>query len=486
MQPIYLFPDAFSETETRRYRALAEAAGFEPTGNHYPPGYRNNDRVVLDSDALAAEVLERIRPLLPVQRRDSRGRVWRLYGLNRRFRFCRYRDGQSFDVHRDGVHHVDARTRSMLTFMIYLNDSDEFRGGQTRFFTGRDRAATSLTVEPRRGTLIVFDHALWHQGDAVHGGTKMIMRSDVLYELDEASLGAEERGHSGYVWCLARTPDGQVASGGRDGTVRLWRVGQGGELIHEATHDGYRGSVSALAITGDGTLWSGGRDGVLYRRRGDSLTVNEDAHPGAILALRALDDGRVASAGADGTIRLWSPDGQRFQVLEGHRSWVWDLSVRSDGMLVSGSEDGQVRLWSLATGAPCGVIGAGGPVRSVEVLRDWRIAVGLDDGELRLYEGASLHTRLAAHDAAISAIAELADGSIATASEDGTCQVWSAASLEPLTRDAHDDFVTDVLALPDGRYVTASYDAAVQVRVRPDRSRPSRNRWSRPASRSWL
>jgi WD40 repeat protein len=71
-------------------------------------------------------------------------------------------------------------------------------------------------------------------------------------------------GHVGSVFRLCEMPNGLLASGGADGTVRLWDVGSG-ECVK--------------------TL---------------------KGHVGAVLDVVCLGKGRVASAGADGTVKIWS------------------------------------------------------------------------------------------------------------------------------------------------------------------------------------
>jgi len=107
--PIYsLFPGFLSPAECRAYIGLAEARGLARADTDYPPSYRNNDRLVLDDTAMAGALFARLRPLLrqslEVKGRDRRRETWRLAGLNERMRFCRYRPGQRFSIHQDGVH----------------------------------------------------------------------------------------------------------------------------------------------------------------------------------------------------------------------------------------------------------------------------------------------------------------------------------------------------------------------------------------------
>src|SRR3954469_23181376 len=103
-------PPAFSKPSFRIEHALgddacealvrdAEASGFGRTGSLYPPSYRDNDRIVRDDAALAAALFARLGALLPPTRVDDAGNVWRLAGLNTRFRMCRYTNGQSFRIH---------------------------------------------------------------------------------------------------------------------------------------------------------------------------------------------------------------------------------------------------------------------------------------------------------------------------------------------------------------------------------------------------
>jgi len=127
-----LIPGVLSRGECAETIACAEAGGFEAMGPRYPSGYRNNDRAVVDDPTLAAKLFERLRAHLPDEWIEG-GARWRLIGLNPRFRFCRYRDGQQFTRHRDGAWSRSADERSWLTVMLYLNDAREFAGGATRF-----------------------------------------------------------------------------------------------------------------------------------------------------------------------------------------------------------------------------------------------------------------------------------------------------------------------------------------------------------------
>jgi WD40 repeat protein len=79
---------------------------------------------------------------------------------------------------------------------------------------------------------------------------------------DKWRLRSALRGHTGPVYGVALSADGgRLASGGLDGTVRLWQV-TGAQLL--ATLGGHAGPVNSVALKADGRLLaSGGRDGTV-------------------------------------------------------------------------------------------------------------------------------------------------------------------------------------------------------------------------------
>ncbi len=116
--------------------------------------------------SLAASLFDRLRPALPI--RDDTP-----VGLNERFRGYRYTAGQRFRPHFDGAFVRNEHERSEITLLLYL--SDGFVGGDTLFND------LNLRVTPRTGIALLFQHLILHEGCAVLGGTKYVLRSDVMY-----------------------------------------------------------------------------------------------------------------------------------------------------------------------------------------------------------------------------------------------------------------------------------------------------------------
>jgi len=227
-------PEFLTPPECRELIAFTEAKGFYSASTDYPPTYRSNDRLVHDDEGLSRHLFERLRAVAPqvMETHDDRGSGnWLLDGVNERLRFCRYTAQQQFNIHQDGVHHRGCKRRSLLTLMIYLTDGEAFSGGDTEFFAAGPGAARDdsgqpevvARVRPGIGTLILFDHKIWHAGAKVTSGTKYLLRSDVLYRNGEASSSEEtQHKHQGYIWTLARQGPDCFASGGRDCCIRIW------------------------------------------------------------------------------------------------------------------------------------------------------------------------------------------------------------------------------------------------------------------------
>ena len=75
----------------------------------------------------------------------------------------------------------DGRHRSLVTVLLYLNDADNFEGGAT-LFEDTTEAKRFAAVAPARGRVVLFEHDLWHSGAPVTAGTKLVFRTDVLFD----------------------------------------------------------------------------------------------------------------------------------------------------------------------------------------------------------------------------------------------------------------------------------------------------------------
>lgn len=427
-----------------------ERRGFAPVGEQYPRDYRNNDRLVFDDVDLAASLFEELRDELPAELVVD-GLRWTLCGLNSRFRACRYRDGQAFCIHRDGPHVPSDDLRSHLTVQLYLDDAPECEGGRTRFYADPCGTRQWAAIAPKRGAAIVFDHRVWHDGEAVTAGIKHVLRTDVMYRrLDEPSLDHAAVGrHRGYAWRVIARRDGTLASSGRDGTVRHWGR-------HRASHDLHAGSVTALVEDARERLWCGTRAGAVFVIDRDQVPrIADDL--GAVLAGCAAGD-LVILATSRGTLVAYdTAPAVPVWAAAAHAGWAWSV-IAIGGSFASCGEDGRIaitdRRGRTRTFAELGV-----PLRAIAADRTTLIAGDTRGWLHRLDHAGDILASIRAHDGAITCAAIAPDQTWLTGSEDGTVKRW---------RDGHEvsssrggDFITSIAIDARGDIVCSDYTGAI-------------------------
>ncbi|MBD2768313.1 2OG-Fe(II) oxygenase [Hymenobacter sp. BT664] len=176
---IFTVEDFLTREECLANIVLSEKIGYEPAkvntaaGARLRTDIRNNNRAFYRSEELAQALWEKARPFVPAQLGHSTA-----IGLNELFRFYRYQRGHQFKGHFDESYIRSDQEASYLTFMVYLNDN--FQGGDT-VFQGR-------SIQPRQGMALIFLHSLYHAGSEVTQGVKYVLRSDVMYRTQPASL----------------------------------------------------------------------------------------------------------------------------------------------------------------------------------------------------------------------------------------------------------------------------------------------------------
>lgn len=169
---VYVISELLTPQECQALIDFTEAQGYETApittarGFEMRPDIRNNARVIVDDVERADALWQRSRIEIPT---FCRGR--QVVGLNERFRFYRYDPGERFAPHRDGAFRRDNGEMSLLTFLVYLNEG--FEGGET--------VVEGLSVTPRLGMALIFEHQLMHEGAAVTRGRKYVLRTDVMY-----------------------------------------------------------------------------------------------------------------------------------------------------------------------------------------------------------------------------------------------------------------------------------------------------------------
>ena len=197
---------------------------------------------------------------------------------------------------------------------------------------------------------------------------------------------ARLEGHSSGVVALCLLPDGRLASGARDNTIRLWDVTAGAETARLVGHSGW---VAALCVLPDGRLASGSWDNTirLWDVKAGAETARLEGHSDYVTALCVLPDGRLASGARDSTIRLWDVTaGAETARLEGHSGTVVALCVLPDGRLASGAYDYTIRLWDVTAGGETARLEIDAPIPCLAALPFGRLVAGDAIGRLHWLE----------------------------------------------------------------------------------------------------
>ena len=250
-----------------------------------------------------------------------------------------------------------------------------------------------------------------------------------LWDLDTGEQLVKLEGHSAWALGVAMTMDGaKAASCGRDHTVLVWdmvlrkvwrKLPHSSEVVCVALFDD-----GATAVAGEGNdvvVWN-----VVMSKR--SATLSGHALPVRCVAVYS---GRIVSGSQDATLRVWAnSEGVWYckHVLQGHEQPVRGVAVQND-VILSSSQDQTLRAWSLQSGELFRTMqGHSGDVRSVGLSKDGRRAVsGAFDMTVRIWDVISGQevSQLTGHTDKIFGVAICADGSRAVScSCDSSLRVW--------------------------------------------------------------
>ena len=191
----------------------------------------------------------------------------------------------------------------------------------------------------------------------------------LLYTINDA--------HPHGVTCLVGSGDcGRIVSGGKEGNVRVWRVGPESQTMVASMKE-HKGPVNSIALrANDSECVSASSDGsaIIWDLtrfvRSGALTANTffkacAYHP---------DESQVVTGGTDRKVTWWdSFDGQAIRVLDGSESAeINSLDISTDGeMIITGGGDKEVKVWGYDEGQ-CFRVGKGhsGAVTKVKFTPD--------------------------------------------------------------------------------------------------------------------
>jgi WD40 repeat protein len=219
-----------------------------------------------------------------------------------------------------------------------------------------DRTVRVWDLATNQQPIILEGHTDWVHDVFVTPDTKSIFSTSQksIRQWDMASATESEvfPGLGGAtVNCAAFSPDGKlIVTGGRNGIVQVWKVGQSEPLVEIK---GFASWVGTVAVSADSkVLAAGTRTGKIriFDLPSGAERISINAFPNRqVLALEISPDGStLASGGFSQTAILWDlKTGKQTAQLAGHRGVVTSVKWSNDGkLLATGERHGSVHIWN--------------------------------------------------------------------------------------------------------------------------------------------
>ena len=231
-----------------------------------------------------------------------------------------------------------------------------------------------------------------------------------------------------------------LATGARDGTVKLWDVMTQRNIATLRSEEApVRSERVSVVFSSDGvTLATGSWDDTV--KLWDVVTQQNiatlEGHRSGVSSVAFSSDGSTLASGSlDGTVKLWDVETEQDIATFRHTEEVTSVSFSSDGaILASGSGDRTVKLWDVATRRNIATFEnhtAG--INSVvfSPVDATLLATGSWDGTVKLWDVEMQQdiATLEGHRSGVSSMAFSSDGStLATGSWDETIKLWAIST----------------------------------------------------------
>jgi WD40 repeat protein len=298
-------------------------------------------------------------------------------------------------------------------------------------------------------------------------------------------------GHTTYVAGAIEVSPTRVASWSGDGTLRLWDMATGVEVMQTMEY-GADIIASATALSGHRFV-TGANDGRLriWNSMTGDLLQTIHAHRNHIAGIKRLAGGRMLSwtcfdeywasetfrdqgddSGAiENTLKIWDESsGELLHTLVGHSGGIEQVWPLANGNLVSWSRDMSMRFWDGSNGICLAILPAPDPT-VMQLVVDRGLAItwnSQNTSDTRVfvirYENPLAAFTLDGHTARVDGVRVVGTQTLVSWSEDQTLRVWDIDTGELrhiLT--GHTGAVSGAIAAPDQKLLSYSTDGTLRL-----------------------
>jgi len=266
------------------------------------------------------------------------------------------------------------------------------------------------------------------------------------------------RGHTAEVTALVALPDGQLASGSSDKTVRIWS-----DVYCILVMKGHTRGITSLAALRDGNVASGSLDTTVRfwdTKTGACLSVM-NVHRSPVYAVSTLLDGRLISGGND-TFRCISDiNSKHVSVCRGAQKGLFAIALLPNGDIATSLGNDSIKVCG---GRPFTLAGFADSVRALTVLPDGKIVSGSLEKTIIVWQDGKQHYSCRGKFGAVHALCVL-NGQLVSGTEDTTVSVWDEDGSRLLVMTGHTKSVMALALLPDGALASASKDGTIRIWV---------------------
>ncbi len=348
-----------------------------------------------------------------------------------------------------------------------------------RFQTPADLAEALTALPSGRAKVEVSNQIVSAAAEVVQSERSQIQVSmpTQMFTADNLILPAKKlavlQGHKGYVTALEFSNDGRLlATGGLDGTVRLWDVGMARPVERPLDQAQGLGEIHHLRFSNTNrTLYAGSTAMDGHNWRWDWIAANHTARARFTAdgyrtsCFAASPDAAHLAAGSAAAVLVYDAAGaKRPTILKGHTAEVRCLAYSTNGKrLYTGSQDKTIRMWEPGRyfGAMrCTFEGHTDTVTSIALAPDGSIfATSSLDGTLRLWDASGESTEavavLGGHTNGVRHVRFTANGNLLLSIGDGgQAYLWEVTEQARIREWQFDKAMMHALAVsPDCRYI---------------------------------